>query len=212
MVPINGMPFLQLLMEHFASLGYRRFVLAVSYLWEQIHDFLGEGDQFGWHVDYSVEPQPLGTGGAVLWAQPLWGERAIVVNGDTFLPEDWRPLQAAHDDAALPATMALVYQEDCARFGRVEVRGDRVVGFVEKRPDAGPGWINAGVYVLQAEALAGFRRGEQFSLEYDVFPTMVGRIAAYRCRGSFADIGTPESLEDFRQQCRAGREQRSGYQ
>jgi NDP-sugar pyrophosphorylase family protein len=205
MVPIGGKPFVQLLLEHFSTLGYRRFVLAVSYLWEHIHEFFGDGRRFGWQIDYSIEPEPLDTGGAVLWAQPQWGQRAIIANGDTFLPEDWRQLQVTHDRAGLPATMALAHQNDCARFGRVDVRDGRVVGFVEKSPCVGAGWINAGVYVLEKEVLSGFRRGQRFSLELDVFPAWVGQIAAHSCHGAFADIGTPESLEDFRQEHLVGR-------
>lgn len=200
MIRIGHKPFLQLVIDHFVSLGFRRFVLAVSYLWEQIREFFGDGSAFGCKVEYSVESEPLGTGGAVLWAQPLWGRCVVVANGDTFLPEDWRELLAAHRSVGLPATMALVYQEDITRFGRVDVQGTRVAGFVEKAGDAGGGWINAGAYVLEAAALDGYQRGQAFSLERDVFPALSGRIAAYRCGGTFADIGTPESLAEFRRE------------
>lgn len=197
MIPVGGRPFLQLLLEHFASLGYRRFALAVSYLWERIADHFGDGSKFGWHIDYSVEPEPLGTGGAALWAQPLWGEAALIANGDTFLAEDWRELAATHKASGLPVTMALVRQDDCARFGKVEVSDGRVTGFVEKNPHAGAGWINAGVYLLDKSALAAFGRGQSFSLEKDVFPGLAGGIAAHECTRPFADIGTPDSLAKF---------------
>ena len=209
MLPVGDRPFLELLLEHFASLGFRRFVLAVSYRWEQIQAHFQDGSRFGWQVEYSVEPSPMGTGGAVLWAQPQWGDRAIVANGDTFLPDDWRALVDTHREHGLPVTMALVHQDDCARFGKVAVRDRRVVGFVEKTPEAGPGWINAGVYVIESAALSSYRRGEAFSLEADVFPKLAGRIAAHPCSRSFADIGTPGSLADFRNRYgpqQAGRE------
>jgi NDP-sugar pyrophosphorylase family protein len=198
MVPVGDKPFLQLLLDHFGSLGFRRFVLAVSYLWEQIRDYFGDGSRFGWQIEYSVEPQPLGTGGAVLWAQNLWGARAVVANGDSFLMEDWRGLIERHEALAPPATIALVQQDDTSRFGRVEVRDGRVTAFHEKQAGSGSGWINAGVYALEAGALAGFQRGTVFSLEKDVFPALAGKMAAYTCRRVFADIGTPQSLEEFR--------------
>jgi NDP-sugar pyrophosphorylase family protein len=198
MLPVGDRPFLHHLLDHFASLGFRRFVLAVAYLWEQVREHFGDGGRFGWQIEYAVEPQPLGTGGAALWAQPLWGARAVVANGDTFLAEDWRRMVAAHRAGGLPATMALVRQDDGARYGSVELADGRVARFLEKRPDAGPGWINAGVYVLEAHALARYRRGQPFSLERDVFPALAGRIGAYLCTGPFADIGTPESLAAFR--------------
>lgn len=202
MVPVAGRPFLEMLLGHFASLGFGRFVLAVSYLWEQIEEYFGDGSSFGWRIEYSVEPEPLGTGGAALWAQPLWGRRAIVANGDTFLPEDWRKLAATHESTRLPATMALVHQDDCARFGKVATADGRVTGFTEKDPDAGSGWINGGVYVLEEAVLSSFQRGESFSLERDVFPGLVSRLGAYECSEAFADIGTPDALAEFRGQAR----------
>ncbi len=198
MVPVGDRPFLQLLLDHFASLGFRRFVLAVSYRWEQIEAYFGDGSRFGWRIEYSVEPQPLGTGGALLWAQPLWRQAALVANADTFLPEDWRAMLRTHREQGLPATMALVRQDDCSRFGKATVEQGRVAGFEEKRPNAGPGWINGGIYVITASALRRFERGTAFSLEKDVFPQLRGRIGAYACDAGFADIGTLASLEAFR--------------
>ncbi len=208
MVPVGDRPFLQWLLDHFGSLGFRRFVLAVSYRWEQIEAYFGDGSRFGWRIEYSVEPEPLGTGGALLWAQPLWGDAALVANADTFLPEDWRAMIHIHREQGLPATMALVRQDDCSRFGRVTVQEGRVAGFEEKRPLAGPGWINGGVYIMVRSSLQSFERGTAFSLEKDVFPQLAGRIAAYPCDAQFADIGTLTSLETFRSQMAAGLTQR----
>ena len=204
MVPVGDRPFLQLLLDHFGSLGFRRFVLAVSYRWEQIEAYFGDGARFGWRIEYSVEPELLGTGGALLWAQPLWRDAALVANADTFLPEDWRAMLRTHREQGLPATMALARQDDCSRFGKVTVREGRVAGFEEKKPHAGPGWINGGVYVMSRQALEPFKRGTAFSLEKDVFPRLSGRIAAYTCDAGFADIGTMSSLEEFRKQMAGG--------
>ena len=199
MMRVDGKPFLELQMRHFAGLGFTRFVLAVSFCWEQIRDYFADGAAFGWTVQYSIEPQSLGTGGAVALAQPLWGERALVTNGDTFLAEDWRQMIAAHQVSGLPATLALAWQNDCSRYGRVEIAGGRVTQFIEKgnRPDAG--WVNAGTYVIERQALAKHAPGTAFSLETDLFPQWIGQLGAYQCQLPFTDIGTPESLEAFRQ-------------
>ena len=199
MVPVAGRPFLLHLLEHLASAGFGRFILAVCYRAEVIQEFFGDGSAFGWRIEYSVEPEPLGTGGGLVWAQPLWGRRALVLNGDTYLPADWPAMLAAHEASALPATMAVVRSGRGRRFGRVRLRAGRVVEFLEKPPGAGAGWINGGAYVLDADALSGRRRGEAFSLERDLFCSLAGRIGAFPCEGAdFADIGTPESLERFR--------------
>lgn len=198
MLEVEGKPFIQLVMEHFASLGYRRFVLAVSYLWERFQEHFSDGSSFGWQIEYSVEPMPLGTGGAILLAQRHWGDCSLVANGDTFMDEDWRELIRTHRQAKLPVTLAAAWQEDTARFGRLEIRDGRVERFVEKDAAGGPGWVNAGVYFLRRSALEGWEVGSSFSLEKDVFPRLAGRIAVHHCRRKFADIGTVDSLEAFR--------------
>jgi len=214
MVDVAGEPFLKRILGHLDSVGYRRFILAVSYHWEAIRDYFGDGGRLGWEIEYSVESEPLGTGGAVLWAQPMWGERVLVLNGDTYLPADWPAMVSAHAAAGVPATMALVRCDDASRFGSVLVADGpaplgRVTAFREKAPRRGgpeAGWINGGAYVLERDALSGWRRGDRFSLERDVFVRLAGRIGAFRCEGvPFADIGTMQSLGRFRQEAESGR-------
>ncbi len=200
MVRVGRTPFVQIQMEYFAALGFRRFILAVGYLWQQIRDYFGDGSHFGWEIEYSVESAPLGTGGATLLARDFWASTALVANGDTFLPGNWTEMLDHHSRTDLPATMAVVRQEDCSRFGTVEIADNKIVGFREKQADTGPGWINGGVYILQSRALDGFSPGRKFSLENDVFPSLTHSILAYRTQEQFADIGTPESLEEFRSQ------------
>ncbi|KKK68970.1 hypothetical protein LCGC14_2938720 [marine sediment metagenome] len=201
MVRVGSKPFLQLILDHLVGLGFRRFILAVHYRWEAMREYFGDGSALNCRIEYSVEPEPLGTGGAVLWAQPLWGSRVLVLNGDTYLPVDWRDMLAEHADGSRPVTMALVRSEQCDRFGQVCVQEGRVIEFLEKHSGGGAGWINGGVYALDAAAMVGRRRGEAFSLERDVFPPLAGSINAYLCPDvPFADIGTPESLERFRQE------------
>jgi NDP-sugar pyrophosphorylase family protein len=203
MLPVSGRPFLHLLMSRLAREGFDRFVLAVSYRWQAIRDYFGDGSPFGWRIDYSVEEEPLGTGGALLNAWQHIGQRALVLNGDTFMNLDWRAMLQQHLHADLPATMALSYQPNANRFGQVRYRAGQVTQFIEKGPQATSGWINAGCYVVERSALEGRRTGENFSLERDVFPRMPGRIGAYPCTGCFTDIGTFESLEAFQRQARS---------
>ncbi len=203
MLPVSGRPFLHLLMSRLAKEGFDHFVLAVSYRWESIRDYFGDGSLFGWRIDYAVEEEPLGTGGAVLNAFEHMGPRAIVLNGDTFMPLNWRAMLQQHVHADLPATMALSYQADGARYGQVRYRDARVTHFVEKTAQCGSGWINAGCYVVEKALLQDRRLGEKFSMERDVFPQMLGRIGAYPSTGHFTDIGTFESLDAFQRQVRS---------
>ena len=143
-----------------------------------------------------VEPEALGTGGAVRFAaRALLGDATHVVNGDTFLRYDPRALEAA--TRALDASMgiALAHVPDVARYGAVDVRDGRVVAFHEKGGQ-GPGRINAGCYFLGPDALAALPDKAVFSFERDVLPVLAARgaIAAFDDTRDFIDIGVPDDF------------------
>src|SRR5437879_13718233 len=121
----------------------------------------------------SVEEIPLGTGGPISLARPLLNkdEPLIVANGDVISDIDLRGLMTAHAKAGADATIALVSVEDLRPFGLATLdANDRIIGFEEKsQTSQGPGWINAGVYVLNHKLVAAITDGNPVSLERTIF-------------------------------------------
>ena len=103
--------------------------------------------------------------------------------------------------------MVLTHQPDVAQSGVVETADDgSVISFTEKPPQRrSGGYINAGLYLMQREAIMEIPEGGPVSIEKDVFPRFCGR-GFYALKGDFPfiDIGTPESYgragEFFRQE------------
>ena len=87
------------------------------------------------------------------------------------------------------------------RYGQVGVNEDGLVlGFDEKGKTHAPGWINAGVYLLSRRLLLRIPEETAVSLEREVFPAWIGRqLYAYRSKGRFLDIGTPEDYAQVEQ-------------
>src|SRR5262249_32602507 len=152
---------LDLLHRHSVS----RVVLLTGHGAAQVRDCLGE-EYRGVQLAYSVEEEPLGTAGAARLALPLLAApRLLLLNGDSYCDADLRAFPRRYERHDLPAGMALARVPDTARFGRVVLDGrDRVAGFEEKGR-GGEGWINAGVYLLARELLAGLPPGVPLSLE-----------------------------------------------
>lgn len=96
--------------------------------------------------------------------------------------------------------------EDTARFGRVEAAADGAITNFQEKAVPGPGWINAGVYLVKKAVLELIPPRRFFSLEGDLLPTLVGQgLYGHRVAGRFIDIGTPESYAvaaDFLRQLR----------
>jgi NDP-sugar pyrophosphorylase family protein len=192
---VAGRPFIESLLLALKRSGVRRFVLATGHLGDQLEEHLGDGSHLGVAVTYSPEPTPLGTGGALRLAlSHTSGERLLVVNGDSYCRADVGELVARHLVAGARVTLLLVATEDRSRYGAVTVDCDGwVTGFSEKSP-AGPGWISAGIYVVEREVIEALAAGRPLSVEADLLPALAGHgLHAVTTQADFVDIGTPES-------------------
>ena len=200
LAPVAGRPFLAWVLDRLAASGIRRCLLATGYLSDTIEQRIGARWQ-GMDIAYSVEPEPLGTGGAIrLAATRLLGDAAHVLNGDTWLEYDPRALEAAAHAAGTPMAIALARVDDVARYGAVDVCDGRAVAFREKG-ETGPGWINAGCYFLSRDALAALPALGAFSFEREVLQphAQSGDVAAFTSTAGFVDIGVPDDYRRAQQ-------------
>jgi len=193
MAPVAGRPFLEHLLDLLAHAGFASAVLAVGYRSDAIREYFGDR-YHGLPLAYSIEGQPLGTGGAIRLAMNhASSPEVFVVNGDTFVDVDYSAMLAAHQRASATMTIAVHEVPDAARYGALDIAGDRVRGFFEKGR-AGPGWINAGVYLLARTQLDDAALPTAFSFESDYLVPNVEALnpLAFRTEGLFIDIGVPE--------------------
>jgi mannose-1-phosphate guanylyltransferase len=192
-------PFLAYMIEWLAGHGVSEVVLACGFLPDVLRDALaGEEERAGVKIRYVVEPEPLGTAGAIRFAADQLGddldERFFALNGDVLTDLDLSALLRAHDEGSRAATIGLHPVEDSAAFGLVRRgEGDAVLEFLEKTGERGPGEVNAGMYLLERSVLDQIPAGENVSIERDVFPRLVGDgLHGLLLDGYWMDIGTPE--------------------
>lgn len=85
LLEVGGKPLLQYHLEALQVAGVENVIINLAYLGDKIRAFVGDGSRFGLQVEYSVEPEPLETGGALLQALPLLGtEPFLLINGDVW--------------------------------------------------------------------------------------------------------------------------------
>jgi NDP-sugar pyrophosphorylase family protein len=70
-VPICNRPFLLYQIDTLRRAGVIDITLSLSYQPHKIEQQLGDGSDFGVKINYTVEPQPMGTAGAYKFAQEL---------------------------------------------------------------------------------------------------------------------------------------------
>jgi len=196
MALISGTPFLHLLLDQIRSQQVSDVILGTGYMAEKIESYFGCGNQFGLRLRYSTERKPLGTGGALKLAESLISDPVLVLNGDSYV--EWSLVPMLQLLTAKEADLVIVLQAvaDVTRYGTVALDHDgRVTQFVEKGAAAGPGLINAGVYLLRRQIVRGLPAGTAISLEREVFPRLLDcRVYGFVCTGRFIDIGIPDDL------------------
>ena len=197
MLPLAGRPLLSYTFDHLQRHGVGRAVLSCGYLPTAIEQHFG-GETAGMALEYRVEPEPLGTGGAIRFGADGVSETFLALNGDSLRAADLDRLISFHREQRAKATLLLTPVADPSRYGLVRVGdGGRVGGFLEKpRPEEiDTDLINAGVYVLEPEVLDLVPPGRAISIEREVFPRLVeeGSLFGLALPGYWLDIGTPES-------------------
>jgi len=196
LAPLGGRPFLARQLEWLAAAGVEHAVILAGHGAEQLRAELGERTA-GVALAWSVEPQPLGTAGALRLAAQFLDGPAFVLNGDTLVEGDPWALERDRWERGALGAVALYEVADARARGRVETAPDgRITRFVEK-DDAwrGPAWVNGGLYAFPPAFWRELAAGP--SLERDVLPAVAARglLHGRRCPGRFWDIGTPEDWE-----------------
>jgi D-glycero-alpha-D-manno-heptose 1-phosphate guanylyltransferase len=193
---VGGRPFLTYLFDQLAGAGCRTVVLCTGYLGEQVAQQFGK-NHGPLRLVYSQEHRPLDTGGALRCAlSHIESDPLLVMNGDSYFDLDLNTFWNCHVRRQLVASIALARVGRSERYTKVQVDADaRVTGFAENQDPGGPGWINAGIYVLGKELIRSIPEGVSSSLERDIFPRWVARgLIGHMRLGQFVDIGTPEGF------------------
>jgi D-glycero-alpha-D-manno-heptose 1-phosphate guanylyltransferase len=192
MAPVNGKPFLQILLETLAVKKFKRVLLSVHFMADTIKDYFGD-NYLGMEIVYVYEVFPLGTGGAIRNALDQSQEDKIFVfNGDTYIDVDVDAMSELWEANHNPVLVGRSVQ-DASRYGALEVRDGYVYSFSEKET-SGPGLINAGCYLLPKDILNSFELGVPFSFENEFLRVRMAEenFMLHEAQGYFIDIGIPE--------------------
>jgi mannose-1-phosphate guanylyltransferase len=197
MIPVCGRPFLHHQLELLRRNGFRRVLLLVAYLGEQIEQHFGDGASLGIKLNYSYEPAPLGTGGAIRNARDKLEEIFLLLNGDTFLAVDYSALLADFRRHMPTATIVAYEGQRSDVVNNLAVAPSGCVTAYQKRHPQGMTHLDAGAIVLDRKVLQDISPERTCSLEEEVFPRLIEqrRMRAWITREPFFDMGSAEGLK-----------------
>lgn len=199
MLPIAGVPFLTHLFSRIKSAGITHVVLGTSYRAEVFSEYFGDGSALGLEMEYVVETEPLGTGGAIGNVRDrLRGSTAMIFNGDVLSGCDLPAMLDQHRRLDADVTLHLTKVTDPRAFGCVPTDADgRVTAFLEKDPEPVTDQINAGTYIFSRAVLESIPTGRPVSVERETFPQLLAsgaRVCGFVESTYWRDLGQPSDF------------------
>ncbi|CAL1517636.1 nucleotidyltransferase family protein [Chitinophaga sp. MM2321] len=197
MAPVGDHPFLYYLLHYLHKQGMQHAVLSLGYKSEQVISWC-ENTTLPLRVSFTVEPEPLGTGGGIMYALPaLDGNEVFIINGDTYFDADLAVFHAFHEASKSPLSLALKPMQHFSRYGSIELGDNNVITAFKEKQYCTAGLINGGIYLTTADYLKSLSLPEIFSFEKDVLEPQVatGKLYGFVSDTYFIDIGIPEDYE-----------------
>ncbi|MFH1290577.1 MAG: nucleotidyltransferase family protein [Nanoarchaeota archaeon] len=193
LLPVNGKPIAEYCLENLKKCGIRDVILSIGYKSEMIEDYFGDGSKLGMNIEYNIEKELLGTGGAVKFIVDKFGlkEKFLLVWGDNLMNIDFTKM--VNIDGKI--VMCLTEREDVENFGVAKIENDEIIEFVEKpeRSVAPSNLINAGGFVIEPSVLDILPEGKS-SIERDCFEKIKG-IKTFIHEGYWYPTDTMEKYE-----------------
>lgn len=193
MAPVAGKPFIYYILRYLGNNGFTHVIFSLGYKHEFIENWVNKS-QWPFSISFSVEDEPLGTGGALKLALAhAREEHVLIMNGDTFFDVNLKKLYDFHKRKNSEISIALKPMSDFDRYGNVETnKNDKIIAFNEKQP-CHKGQINGGIYLINRGLNLVNVGKEKFSFETDVLQQLAGisEIYGFSSSGYFIDIGIP---------------------
>src|SRR3954464_14639192 len=199
LVEVAGEPFAYHQLRLLAAQGLRNVVFCVGYRGEQIVEAVGDGQQFGLHVEYVSDGATLlGTGGALVSALPLLGEAFFVLYGDSYLVCDYHAVAAAFYAARCPALMTVLRNDGQWDASNIEYDGANLIAYSKTNKTPRMRHIDYGLGVCSRSAFAGRQPGVAFDLG-ELYGDLLklGKLAAYEVHQRFYEVGSLAGIDDL---------------
>lgn len=198
LLPIQNKPIIEHLILNLKEHGIKHIILSIGYKAEQIQNYFQNGSKWNINITYSLETEPLGTGGAVRQAAQHLSKPFVLMWGDNLHDINITAMKKTFQETITPILMALTPRIDVENFGVAKIEHNRIITFIEKPPrDQAPSnLINTGIFIINPSIFQELPTGK-FSLERDGFEKFapLGKITPYIHHGQWLPTDTIEKYE-----------------
>lgn len=201
MVEVNGKPMLETIIEQLKTVDVNEVIMVVHYKKEKIEEHFGT-EWNGVRIKYAYQPEMLGDGHAITFAEPyLKQDKFLVIACDSLFPTEHLEKLVKHSSDGV-MTACMVDYEQAKRFGVLLTEGKYVKEIIEKNPEPPSTLANTSIYYLPREIFSAGRKigkgaGDEFRL-VDAIQLLIneGKKFTYEPLTEWLDIGTKEQLKE----------------
>ncbi len=202
-VSVCNKPYLYYQLTYLKRFQIHNILILTGYLGEQIQNEFKDGRALDLNISYSHEKEPLGTGGALIFAQEKIENQFLLINGDSFLPIDYMDFITTFKESQKSGLLC-VYQNQKDKVIvpsniSLEPTNQIITDYCKKTRDEHMQHVDAGVGLFEKKVLNLINDQEKFSFENDIYPLLIKdkQLKAYPTQQRFYDIGTPQRLKEF---------------
>ena len=173
LVPINGKPFVQYVLENLKENNIKEIVFLVGYLGEKIEKYFGDGKNFGLKITYSYGPVDYDTGSRIREAKKLFDDTFLLLFCDNFWPMNLKQLQHFYEKTGAPASVTIYSNIDGYTKNKMKVNKKGIVELYDKsRQTPGLQGVDIGYFILKKNLLRDLPK-EDFSFEKVVVQRLI---------------------------------------
>lgn len=195
MVLLCGKPLLEYVIDNLRLGGITNFFISVGHLREHIINYFGNGEKFGVHIEYIIEDEPLGSGGALYFLRGKVNGDFVACNGDTLFNIDIKKMYKYHKKNHADITLLTRpsgHPHDCDLV--ICDPQNRVLNFSKKGEHA-PGVANIaniGFFIFNSRTLDVLTEKRKLCTEHDfILPNLASwRVFSYKSFEYAEDMGT----------------------
>ncbi|MCX8480331.1 MAG: sugar phosphate nucleotidyltransferase, partial [Sediminibacterium sp.] len=167
MAPVNNQPFIKYIIDYLLKNNITRFIFSVGYKSEMIIDYITTNFPHI-NVEFCIEKEPLGTGGAIQLAMNYCNTNDIlIINGDTYFDIPINDLYIEHNYNKSRVSIALKMMFNFDRYGVVKLNEQHIITEFNEKKLYDVGLINGGIYIIHKPYLLSKHLPQKFSFEKD---------------------------------------------
>ena len=197
LIPINGTPMIEIIINNFKKNGFRKFFISVNYFKKKIIDYLGDGSNLGVEIIYIEEDRPLGTAGSLAQIPKSYNKNLILINCDILTTLNFADFLNFHIKKKSVLTIGTKVHHYEIPYGVINLNRDNIVESINEKPSFSY-LCNSGIYCLTNEVYRNKIINSYLDMDklinYFIKKKIV--IRTYPIFEYWTDIGMPNQLKD----------------